>query len=131
MVRILLLISLFVSSFVFSGEKFRCLKNGEIKKISNGKSIKEISKYCVNHVSYEIISLDCLQDNNCEAMTKYKKEGRIIPLKIGSTGNPFHNKCFILNGKPELVEYFDGKKWIETGLCYFEDKSFITVFNSL
>lgn len=126
MIHLILTISLF--SFT-TYAKFQCNPTGKIRvKTDNGNIVKK-SRFCFNHFEYKIISLDCIKDDSCMAIKKYKHmKGFKINSQIGS---PYHSKCYILGGSPQLIEYFDGTNWHETGICNFIDNSFISVFNSL
>lgn len=114
-----------------------CLLPGEIRIIYNQNIKSENKDFCINHSLFDIISFNCLQKNNdCFAIKNYKNAVTTdFTNKEATTQNtnPFHKRCSIVGGTPQLISYFDKnqKKWIPSALCYFNDNSFISVFNLL
>jgi hypothetical protein len=120
----LLLISL---SLNLSAEEFTCLELGKFRVEKEGKKIEIKESYCLYHFNYKILSLNCLKDKNCLALSSYENTSQ-IQLKP-KQGSPSHRKCSLLKGKPELIEYYNGKGWHQAGICRFPDASFVSTDN--
>jgi len=128
-VQRLLLISIFLLNFQSVFASFKCLKNGKIRHVKGKEQIVKDAYYCINHNNYDIMSFSCLKSSQCKAIQSYKHTKNL--MIHGEIGSPYHRKCYLLGGTPSLVEYFDGKAWHQTGICKFDDSSFISVFNTL
>lgn len=109
---------------------FKCFNSGSIKSIHDNEEKIEKVSFCINHSVFKLISFDCLKNRNCNAINNYKNS-KSIPIVNSIYGNPLHVKCDMLKGNPKLVEYYNGKKWIKTSICKFNDESFISVFNKI
>jgi hypothetical protein len=126
MVLRLLIISMFLSTTGFA--KFRCYPDGKIRTIQAKKRAIINSAYCTEHPIYKIISFNCIKDNTCMALQKYRSNIE-IKLYNSQVGGRDYHQCYLRGGTPELIEYSSNLSWIETGICRFEDSSFISVFN--
>ena len=120
-------ISLLWQSSVYSA-KFKCFESGELRVVKNNKKIIFKKPFCTNHHTYDIVSISCIKDSKCQAIQKYKYK-RPIPFINARYGNPHHRKCYLLGGRPQIIEYRDGKSWKQNAICNFDDSSFISVFN--
>ncbi|MCR9205346.1 MAG: hypothetical protein NXH75_12255 [Halobacteriovoraceae bacterium] len=129
-VWILSLTSLLFIESSFSAEKVKCFSKGKFKVIENNKPKILKKSFCINQYHHRVISYSCIEDSKCEALTKYKGKRGLL-MEYSSMGTPMDRKCFYLKGKPLLLEYFDGKEWKPDNVCFFSDKSFISVANSL
>lgn len=110
--------------------RFKCMQEGKVRHIENGKTKEYGSAYCINHFEYEILNYQCVLNKNCEAYNAYYSANQ-LPRTQGERGNPYHRKCYVIGGQPKLIEYFDGEDWKEGGICVFSDESFISVYNKL
>lgn len=127
-----LLITLIISLLFNSSHglaKVLCQSNRPIVFTQNNKQMIKKLGFCTDYPRYKIISLDCLKNENCEALKRY--EHSKLPLLISDFGNPLHHKCTILGGNPAIVSVKIDNKDHETALCFFKDGSFISVFNDL
>ncbi len=106
-----------------------CIKQGKLRYIKNHKTKTIYKDYCIHHADYEIISLSCIIEKKCDALSAYKHMEKLKP--IGTVGSPTHKKCYFLGGNARLVEYFSEGKWSQVGICMFKDSSFITTENSI
>lgn len=127
---LVLLINMFFSLQLFAQNDFQCLLPGKVKIQMDGNQKIEDSEFCINHSIYRFISFSCIKNQQCEAIKKYTAS-RILPVLYGEHGSPFHRKCYMVGGSAQLIEYFDDNLWIETGICKFNDGSFISVFNNI
>ena len=109
-------------------KKIKCFESGTIRIIKNNKQIVLKKSFCIDHPKYDFISLSCIKNLKCQALVKYKHQ-KELPSLHSVYGSPHHKKCYILGGRPQLIEYNDGKSWRKGGICNFEDLSFISVFN--
>jgi hypothetical protein len=122
----LLLISLGMSAMA---QDFTCFPEGKFRVVKDSKKVERKEAYCLHHYNYKILSLSCLKDKSCLALSSYQNTSQIVMTpKIGS---PSHRKCSLLRGNPELIEYFDGKSWREGGICKFPDSSFVSTDNTI
>lgn len=65
------------------------------------------------------------------ALMRYQQSSIQAPANYNALTNPYYQKCKDLGGETQMIEFYDEKKWNETGLCRFEDGSFISVFNKV
>ncbi|MBU6375106.1 MAG: hypothetical protein KGQ59_03850 [Bdellovibrionales bacterium] len=117
-------------SVEFAHAATSCVKSKGFREIVYGKLKTHDVELCVRHPIYDFVSARCLQKQGCEAVRKYRGAGD-SPEDISSTGSPSHRKCRRIGGKPSLIEYQDGTRWIEAGICQFSDGSVISVDNRL
>jgi len=123
------------SSFLFliatsSYASFECKNETKIRMVKNGQEIEKAIKLCQNHNVYDFISYDCLKNKNCLALKKYENNKK-LKLPFSKYKNPFHYKCSAIGGKPEMLSYLNGTKWVNSARCLFPDDSFISVFNKI
>lgn len=124
-VRLLFLISLFLSLNL----QAECLKKGKIQFIKNKKKVFQEASYCFEPMGVVILNETCFKNKKCDAYQKYFSNK--MPLVKSKIGNPLHHKCYLLGGKPYIVEVKKGAGWKRTSLCFFDDGSFISVFNRI
>lgn len=107
----------------FAGKDFGCI-DGQIRFIE-GKSEKIIKeKYCYDALLRKIYS-----SGQCRPNTKCMADfDRPIVLKLadvsGETGSPGFKICEKINGVPQIMEFWDGDRWIKTARCVFKDGSY-------
>lgn len=126
----LFLTSLFWIESSNSTEKVKCFSQGKFKIIKKNKPQIIKRPFCINQYHHRVISYSCIENKKCEALTKYKGKSGLL-MEYSSMGTPLDRLCFYLKGKPLLLEYFDGSKWKPDNVCFFPDKSFISVANSI
>lgn len=126
-----LLISLFFLTFMPSAfSKVQCFEKGKIRYPKNKKMITMEKSFCINHFEQRVLSYNCIVNKDCLALKSYRGKSGLM-LTHGNIGTPSDRKCEALKGSPQLIEYFDGKKWEHDNLCFFDDDSFISVTNQV
>jgi len=113
-------------SFATEKNKETCLEQGKVRYRSFGKIIIENSSYCFNEDRNRLISKNCRdQHNKCLALTqkRIKEDNKNL---ISQFGSPGFKLCYSYKGKPQLLEFTDGKEWFPLDRCSFEkDNSYI------
>jgi len=111
---------LIIASFKLQAET--CLLKGQIRYLQNQKQITEKSSYCYDSKEKTILSFSC-QHKKCNAM-----EFKIVYRKYENddTGSPGFKICQRhYHAMPQIIEFWDEKKWVKTSRCIFPDGSFI------
>ena len=129
MKSLVIILGFFTSVGVLAKE-FKCINGGKYRYLFNNQYKVIKTDFCLNHYSYEIISKDCIANEKCMAKEKYQHLNK-LPQKAGPRGNPSHNRCYYLDGRAKMIEYFDQKKWNQASICLFSDASFIDIENRL
>lgn len=107
-------------------EQLQCFKEGKIRYIKNNKKIMMNKAFCLNNI-HKIISRSCIKKPSCQALKAYQRAKSVKP-SYTRVGSPYYKKCSLLGGKPKQVEFYNGRAWRKTGICNFDDQSFISVF---
>ncbi|MBT3234784.1 MAG: hypothetical protein HN353_02425 [Bdellovibrionales bacterium] len=121
-----MIISLLLSNTAFAN--FRCFQGGKIRSIKDRKSSTRKVSFCIGHPLFKMVSFNCINSNKCQAVQGYQLSVN-MPKTYSDIGSRDYHKCYLIGGRAELIEYHNGSKWIETGICHFPDSSFISVFN--
>lgn len=118
-----MLISWAINS-AFAAENTDCLKKGKIRFWNMGKQQTHTSSYCYNSQEFQIESQSC-QDDGCEAR-KYKRVD--FDQLYSERGSPGFKLCIEhYYSTPKIIEYWDGKNWIQTSICQFADDSYVDI----
>ena len=106
----------------FAADEVKCLSNGKIRYWEMGERHSYNSAYCYIGSEFHIESIKC-KDDGCQARD-YKK---VDPMDLySSKGSPGFNLCIKhYYSTPKIIEFWNGKKWIETSICEFADGSFV------
>lgn len=106
-------------------KNFECQEAGKIRFRYAGREVEESSSYCYNPKRSVFISKSCRDSNKCAAHKVDVCEPGNWVLQ-GKFGTPGFRLCQAVKGSPQLLEFFDGKKWWSMDRCYFEaDQSFV------
>lgn len=115
----------FLFSFTaFAGKDIDCI-NGKIRYIE-GKNEKVIEEnYCYDSLLRKIYS-----SGRCKPNTKCMADfDQPIPMKMsevtGEKGSPGFKICEKVGGVPQIIDYWEGNKWVKTARCVFRDGSYI------
>ncbi len=117
-----------IYSFAAADEKVVCTagQNHSIEWSpgTNG-SIASQHSLCVGERPSLIWSISCAQ-HKCQAWQKLN--GRHLHADIGYSmrGTPGSRLCVQAGGWHQLVKYKVQNKWIENGLCLFDDNSYVS-----
>lgn len=123
----MIFLALLISSLAFSFEpsQLTCEAEGKIRFQFAAREVQEASAYCFDASRSTFISKSCLDFKKCAAgQAKVCDVGDWIFQ--GSVGSPGFKLCQAVKGSPQILEFYDGKKWWSMDRCFFEsDQSYI------
>lgn len=119
-IYILLLIS--IVSNAFANIDDNCLKRGKIRYWQESKKVEQERAYCFDAKEFSVEAMAC-QDKNCMAREYKSVDQSTLQSEYGSPGFKLCTRHYLAS--PKIVEIWDGKKWFETSICEFDDKSFV------
>lgn len=99
-------------------------RDGKIRTTEYGKKKEAKARICFDKSRTRLVSADC-QKNNCAAV-KMRSADPAKNTLPGEWGSPAFKYCYQTGGDPEIMDFFDGKKWWSLDRCRFpEDGSFV------
>ncbi len=113
-----------ISFASLAGKDIDCI-NGKIRYIE-GKDEKVMNEnYCYDSLLRKIYS-----SGRCKPNTKCMADfDQPIPMKMsevtGEKGSPGFKICEKVGGVPQIIDYWEGDKWVKTARCVFKDGSYI------
>jgi len=99
-------------------------KTGKIKFVHHKKNQEQKTAYCFDKSKEMFYSLHCFKRNDCQAKN-FKKNTYTFDAKSGSPG--FKLCQWFYHGIPQILDYWDGQRWITSSRCIFADNSFIDI----
>lgn len=118
------LVSTFFASLPAHAADDICLKDGKIRFRFGAKVVEEKASYCFDATRSMLESMNC-HGRECAARKTAKRKIPMESLK-GQFGSPGFKLCFEYKATPQIMEFYDGKKWWELDRCLFkEDNSFL------
>ena len=129
---LVLLLALFIPNLnSWAASKCMTKKTGKIRYFESEKEVITKEPYCFDSEQQILMS-----DSKCkskEGQVKTCVASSLDTIKMNSAdvfesdGTPGFTICFKNSGTPQLMEYWDGKKWIKSSRCIFGDNSFVDI----
>jgi hypothetical protein len=106
-------------------EQLICLKSGQLRFIDQGLQSTKVADFCFSEDRSYFLSSSCQRNQDCLALSTDLSEIK-KPALAGKVGSPGFKLCRRAGGTPELLEFYDGKKWWSMDRCLFtEDSSYV------
>lgn len=104
--------------FALNAHALTC-ESGKIRSFTNFEEKINEAEYCYNTDFNELYSKSC-ESQKCSA---FESQGVFVAkdLKTHGFGTPGFKLCRLLNGKPEIVDFWANGDWQHLDRCNFED----------
>lgn len=126
MLNILKIISILAPVTCFASG-YTCFDNKKLLKIENKKKYVISKGFCINHPSLGITTRKCISDS-CLAITLYEAS-KGFKAVYRKSENPFFQKCRVIGGEHQYIQYELKAKIIKSSICLFKDGSFVSMHN--
>ncbi|MGE5086430.1 MAG: hypothetical protein ACM3MG_09040 [Bacillota bacterium] len=94
-------------------------ESGKIRSFTDFQEKVTESEYCYNSDFNELYSKSC-ENQKCSA---FESQQVFVAkdLKTHGFGTPGFKLCRLLNGKPEIIDFWANEEWQHLDRCNFED----------
>lgn len=105
--------------FITTNAQALTCEPGKIRSFTNFEEQVTEAEYCYNSDFNELYSKSC-ENQKCSAFVS-QKVFVAKDLKTHGFGTPGFKLCRLLNGKPEIIDFWANGEWQHLDRCNFED----------